>query len=186
VNHDGRRRATKVLGLSKDRNADLLDSCILCAFVKVQIIGARETLYADQQGRQIDLVVNPRVEPPYGFRFPFALEKRPPCAGCKGGVRERRTVVNGEIVSSRDSCPDCYGTGRQLRGDEFAPLCESCAQFVMAWLEVRGRLHVERHMTAGGKLMVATPAMLARMLAGGAQQDKAPGLARIGLPGIQR
>jgi hypothetical protein len=183
VNHDQRRAATKVLKLGTDRTPD--DACVLCAFVKVQVVGSRERLYKDQQGRMIDLPISTRLEPPYGLRWPYDLQRRPACRNCKGGNVETINLQTG--VKTRSFCQVCYGLGRQLRGDEFAQLCESCARYVYAWLEARSKAHMEKHMTAGGRLVVASQAQLTQMLTAGQQlQQRAPGLAKIGLPGIQR
>jgi len=185
MNRADRRAANKILKLDAGKETFGEDACVMCAFVNVQVVGGRQSLYKDKQGRQIELSVSSRLEPPYGLRWPYDLESRPPCRYCKGGTRESTTVVNGQIVRSRNMCTSCYGLGRELRGDEFAQLCESCAKFVAAWLEARTRAHFEKHMTAGGRLITATPGQLTAMLAGTAMQRQS-GVGRIGLPGIQR
>ena len=187
MNREQRRHAAKLLRLG-DAEEEMEGACILCAFVKVQVVGSREQLYKDKQGRRIELGISHRLEAPYGLRWPYDLQSRPPCHECKGSGRLSSSFVkDGEIVKQESLCQPCKGLGRELRGDEFAPLCEPCAQFVYAWLEARARKHMEEHMTAGGRLQIATPAMLAQMLAGGmAAGAPTPGLARIGLPGIRR
>src|SRR5215467_723781 len=157
MNRADRRAANKILKLDAGKETFGEDACVMCAFVNVQVVGGRQSLYKDKQGRQIELSVSSRLEPPYGLRWPYDLDSRPPCRYCKGGTRESTTVVNGQIVRSRNMCTSCYGLGRELRGDEFAQLCESCAKFVAAWLEARTRAHFEKHMTAGGRLITATP-----------------------------
>jgi len=185
MNRADRRAANKILQLDKGKDSFGEDACVMCAFINVQVVGGRQSLYKDKQGRQIDLSVSSRLEPPYGLRWPYDLEARPLCPFCKAGVRESATVVNGQIVRSRNTCTACYGLGRELRGDEFAQLCEFCAKVVAQWLEIRTRAHYEKHMTAGGRLVTATPGQLAAMLTGAAM-PQAPGVGKITLPGIQR
>jgi hypothetical protein len=185
MNRAERRAANKILKLDKGQESFGEDACVMCAFINVQVVGGRQSLYKDKQGRQIELGINNRLEPPYGLRWPYDLESRAACTYCTGGVREDTTVVNGQIVKSRNMCTVCYGLGRQLNGDEFAQLCEFCAKVVLAWIEQRTQAHYHRHMTAGGRLVTATPGQLAAMISGVAMQ-RAPGAARIDLPGIQR
>ncbi len=187
MNRDERRRTAKILGLSKGQPTLEEDACVLCAFVKVQIVGSRERLYKDAQGREIDLGISSRLEPPYGLRWPYDLQKRPPCSAC-GGSGKIETINLQKRSKDITACKECYGLGKRLRGDEFAPLCEPCATFVLGWLEARGRSHMEKHMTAGGRLVTATPGQLAAMLSMGrrAGADGPVGVAKMALPGIQR
>ena len=190
MNRGQRRHTAKILGLDNAaRDAELANACQLCAFIKVQIVGAREQLYRDQQGRLIELGVNHRLEPPYGLRWPFDLQRRPPCPKCKGGGQVE--VINLQLKTrTRSMCQDCLGLGKTLRGDEFAPLCQGCAQWVMSWLEARAKAHAEKFLTAGGRLVVASAADLTAMLthrqqAAGAASART-GLARIALGGMNR
>ncbi len=183
MNREERQRARKILKLDAGQEDLKDDACVLCAFVKVQVVGSRERLYVDRQGRQIELGINHRLEPPYGLRWPYDLSKRPPCPHCKG--KGQLEMIN-LIKQTKDvrMCVDCYGLGKQLRGDEFSPLCESCAQFVYGWLDARGQAHFKKHMSAGGRLVTATPGQLAAMLASGPQVpiSTAPNLGRFVLP----
>jgi len=168
----------KILKLDSGAKQIAEDACVLCGFLNVQVVGGRQSLYKDKQGRQIDLTVSTALEPPYGLRWPYDLESRAACAFCKGGVKESTSVVNGQIVKSREACRACYGLGRELRGDEFAQLCESCAKYVLAWIQARTQEHYKKYMTAGGRLVPATPGQLAAMLSGTAMQ-RAPGAGQI-------
>lgn len=185
MNRAGRRAARKILQLDQGQDSFGEDACLMCGYINVQVVGGRQSLYVDKQGRKIELGISSRLEPPYGLRWPYDLESRPPCAFCKAGVVESTTVVNGQVVRSRNMCTACYGLGRELRGDEFAQLCESCAKYVAGWIEARTRAHYEKHMTAGGRLVTATPGQLAAMLSGSAMQRQ-PGVSWVTLPGIQR
>jgi RecJ-like exonuclease len=171
MNREERARARKILHLDAAVEDTPDDACILCAFVKVQVIGRREHLYKDLKGGQIDLPIAQRMEPPYGLRWPYDLNNRPPCSFCKG--KGRLEVINLQ-KKSKDirACGECYGLGKQLKGDEFAPLCEPCARYVLGWIGLRGNEHMQKQ--GGGKLMIANEAMLNQMLAQRMVQQQAP------------
>lgn len=188
MNRAERRAANKILHLDKGQGSFGEDACRLCTFLNVQVVGGHQQEYVDAQGRVIELGVMPRVEPPQGFRFPKLLASRPPCELCNGeGQTSSSFIKDGEIVRQRNMCKPCMGTGRQLKGDEFAQLCAQCAQYLMAWLQARAQAHAQKHAPAGGRIVVASPAQLAAELTGRAMvQQRAPGLFKVALPGIER
>ncbi len=173
MNRDTRRRLVQLHSL-KDGGPE--DACRLCAFIRVQLVGDRDRLYRDREGRSIDLPIAERLHPPQGLSWANAVQNAPDCTWCVRGVVTTKHA-QGE---NRETCGHCSGTGKRFKGDEWAPLCQFCAQAVHAWLEIRAQAHVRKHAPAGGKIVVATEAMVQQALAGVQQLNRqVPGLGRI-------
>lgn len=168
MNRASRRGASRVAGATSMKVADR--ACQVCAYIASHIVGARARDYKDQAtGELIELHINERLQPPYGVRFPSAKEKRTPCLECAGVGKFGCKDCHGSGQSldpalpcptcggqGKTACAKCHGQGVNWVREDFAPTCNLCSQFLMAWLQEREQSFRAKRSPAASRILIPT------------------------------